>query len=646
MKKLTGSEQGDTAALNYFQLILPVEKYQPYVDMLLAIEDDEERHMMTTFSIQDLEEKRTTGVIVKSRVKAYLDSKALKPVSMKQFVEDPYYMDAKGILYPVVLEALTEANNGEYQEALLTGAIGTAKSTIAIYSIAYQLYLLSCYHNPHALFALDPTSEILFIFQSINESLAKSVDYARFKSLIQKSEYFRECFPFDRSILSEMRFPKRIIVKPVSGTDTAALGQNVIGGIIDELNFMALIEKSRASVDGGAYDQAVALYNSIARRRKSRFMEAGKLPGLLCLVSSKRYPGQFTDQKEIEARRELELYGKTSIFVYDKKTWDIKPDSFSGNWFTIFIGDDSRKPRIMEEGEVLLPQDQDLIMDIPEEYRMEFENDIINALRDIAGVATLATHPFIVNREVIIDAVRTDHVAFSGEWADFRDQRVGINRKQFLDPMLPRYAHVDLALNQDAAGLCIGTVTGFARASLSGDDKQAGYLPKIWIDGALQIRAPKGGEILYYKIRELLMAIRDMGIGLRWVSFDSFQSVDSLQLLRQAGFMVGRVSMDRTTHPYDFTKNALYESRISYPEHSIMRTELASLERDVRKNKIDHPPRGSKDVSDALAGVVYGLTTRREIWAMYGVDLMNVPTSIHLGIRKSSEEDERQADAA
>jgi hypothetical protein len=31
----------------------------------------------------------------------------------------------------------------------------------------------------------------------------------------------------------------------------------------------------------------------------------------------------------------------------------------------------------------------------------------------------------------------------------------------------------------------------------------------------------------------------------------------------------------------------------------------------------------SKDVADALAGVVYGLTLRREIWAMYGVAPVN-----------------------
>lgn len=42
----------------------------------------------------------------------------------------------------------------------------------------------------------------------------------------------------------------------------------------------------------------------------------------------------------------------------------------------------------------------------------------------------------------------------------------------------------------------------------------------------------------------------------------------------------------------------------------------------------------SKDIADALAGVVYGLTVRREIWAMYGIPLMKIPTTLSLALAK------------
>lgn len=563
-----------------------------------------------------------------------------EPVGIKQFVEDEYFLDSKGILYPAVLDCLCEMNNGLYQETVLTGAIGTGKSTIALYSTAYQLYLLSCYKNPHELFGLDPSSEITFIFQSINASLAKSVDFERFKAMIEKSNYFKEHFPFNKDIVSELKFPKRIIVKPVSGAETGAIGQNVIGGVIDEMNFMAVVEKSKMNVDGGTYDQAMALYNSIARRRKSRFMQQGKLPGLLCLVSSKRYPGQFTDKKEEEAHREEELTGKTTIYIYDKRTWDIKPEgTFSGKWFEIFIGDEGRKPRILDEEEEVSQDDLHLVMSIPEEYRMEFETDIMNALRDIAGVSTLAKHPFIVNRDSISNALRTDRLLFGREDVDFVATKLTISKDDIIQPKLPRFVHIDLAITGDSCGFVVGTVTGFKKMQ-RGDTLE--LLPDIWIDGALEIKPPKGGEILFWKVREVIYAMKKLGMNVKWVTFDTFQSTDSMQLLRQAGYIVGVQSMDTTTAPYDFVKSALYDGRLSLPKHHKLEVELASLEKDTKKNKIDHPSHSSKDVSDSLAGVVYGLTMRREIWGLHNIPLGQIPSSVLDTIKKKESKENGQ----
>lgn len=128
--------------------------------------------------------------------------------------------------------------------------------------------------------------------------------------MIEDSNYFQNHFAFDKKIKSELRFPKNIVIKPVSGASTALLGQNVFGGVLDEVNFMDLVDKSRKNPEGGEYDQAIELYNTIARRRLSRFLVNGKLPGMLCMVSSRRYPGQFTDKKEAEAKHQIEKTGK------------------------------------------------------------------------------------------------------------------------------------------------------------------------------------------------------------------------------------------------------------------------------------------------------------------------------------------------
>ena len=69
------------------------------------------------------------------------------PVPMQQFLEDPYYLNLGGQVYPEVLPYAIEINSGQYVEAVLTGGIGSAKTTLAIWTTAYQLYLLSMWHR-------------------------------------------------------------------------------------------------------------------------------------------------------------------------------------------------------------------------------------------------------------------------------------------------------------------------------------------------------------------------------------------------------------------------------------------------------------------------------------------------------------------
>ena len=102
-------------------------------------------------------------------------------------------------------------------------------------------------------------------------------------------------------------------------------------------------------------------------------------------------------------------------------------------------------------------------------------------------------------------------------------------------------------------------------------------------------------------------------MNLKWISFDTYQSADSIQILRQKGFITGPHSMDRTSLPYDVTKTAFYDGRVKAPKHDKALSEIVRLERDSQSGKIDHPPNFSKDCADAVAGVVYGLTYRREL---------------------------------
>ena len=121
------------------------------------------------------------------------------PVDFRTFVESDELLKKRTVLWPEVIANGAEINSGRYQEVVLTGGIGTAKTTIAIYSMAYQQYVLSRIRDPHGLFDLDPSSEILMVFQSLNKHLAMDVDYRRFRDMIDKAPFFDRVFPYDRS---------------------------------------------------------------------------------------------------------------------------------------------------------------------------------------------------------------------------------------------------------------------------------------------------------------------------------------------------------------------------------------------------------------------------------------------------------------
>jgi hypothetical protein len=549
------------------------------------------------------------------------DAYTVLPVDVQTFVESRYFLNSRGTLFPAVMDQLRELNSGKYVEAVLTGAIGTGKSTIALYTTAYQLYVLSCLKDPHKLFGLDPSSEIVFAFQSLNKQLAKSIDYERFRAMLAASPYFNQFFPFNKKLTSEMIFPRRIVVRPLSGDVNAAIGSNIFGAILDEVNFMAVVEQSKIAVDGGVFDQANEMYNSIVRRRKSRFMAVGgRLPGMVCLVSSKRYPGEFTDRKQHEARAEIDRTGKTGIFVYDRTVWQIKPEGTYGEKrFRLFLGDVSRKPCILEEGAEVPREDAQLVMEVPEEFRSEFERDILSAIRDIAGSATFALHPFIVNTEAVSKAFGQCQSVLSAESTDFVASRPLIYPRRIIRPDEPRMAHVDLGVTGDSAGIAIGWVEGFAEVQRS--DKIFEPMPVINLDLILEVKPPRNGEIEFENIRKLFYKLREQGMNLKWISFDTFQSVDSMQILRQEGFITGARSMDRTSLPYDVTKTAFYDGRVKAPRHEKALSEIVRLERNPQSGLIDHPPNFSKDCADAVAGVVYGLTYRRENWVRHGVPL-------------------------
>lgn len=100
-------------------------------------------------------------------------------------------------------------------------------------------------------------------------------------------------------------------------------------------------------------------------------------------------------------------------------------------------------------------------------------------------------------------------------------------------------------------------------------------------------------------------------------------STDTRQQLQKRRFATEWLSVDKELYPYHDLREAIYERRIEFPKYltyvhkgDAQRVEIAYQElihlEDKDGKKIDHPPGGSKDVTDCMAGCAYTLMGDRK----------------------------------
>lgn len=543
-----------------------------------------------------------------------------QPVSMKQFFEDDYFLGKVFTPFPGVAEMIAKTCNGGYVQWLGTGAIGIGKTTAAQVIICRGLYEMSCERFPQARYGLMPSSSIVIAMMNKNKDLAKRVTFGEFRQFIEQIPYFQNDFPFAKDIESELRFPCNIRVEYAAANNTSLLGKNVIAGILDEMNFQAKIERSKQAVDGGFYDQAATVYGQMVRRRWNRFQNKGRVPGVLCVVSSANYAGDFTDTLKKKVKEDND----GSTFIWDKPVWEVlPPERYCGKKFKLEIGDERYKSRVLKPGDV--PREGAKVYDVPIELEKNANDDFDGFMRDDAGIVTTADKPFFYDKEKIwamADKLSSKHLFSPMRLTESCTMDRGIplldeDFDQIPSPDTPRAIHIDLAVKGDACGFAMGYVDGIELVTRNvGGDRLIEELPSIVYDFFLQIKAPKGGEIEFANVRDFIYYLTQEGYPIRWISFDGFQSVDSRQILKRQGYESELISVEGRDS-YEALRTAIWQGRIAAPEHSVCFNELAFLKEDREKQKVDHLPTKSKDVSDAMCGVYKNLMNRRTNWKQH-----------------------------
>lgn len=602
-----------------------VEEVEDQLDADLARLSPEEREALKVL-LAELKEGRKDG-LYKTLGEGEFKT---KPVPVEQFIKDPYYLgNTCDVLYQCYIEDLKELFSGGYNEAIFSGAIGIGKSFVSTVGLCRILYELSCMKDPHRSFGLAKDSNITIAAFSVNEELATKVVFENIKTKILASPYFSKHFPV-QATKKELRFPHSIWVAPRATTDTSALGLNVIAAFLDEGNFLP---KRGKHADAGIVDHADVIYSSLKRRMKSRFERQGKLPGILFIASSK------TSDDDFVSRRLRESKNDPAVFVRDYSLWDIKPEAYSAERFPVLVGNETIPSKILTpedaaELKAKLPEGV-LIIDVPEDFRHDFERDLEGSIRDLAGCSVVTVSPFIQKREKLVEATQADAKLYGANRHPFTtltyDSSVGGTFKweqmvrtvrmrtygtemedrpvPIINPKAVRHIHIDIGLRNDSLGLAMGHIAGYKDVVRRGESGQ--YLesaPVYTIDLVLKVVPPPGDEIVLGDIRRLVYELSTHGYVITAVTTDQFQSSDLIQQLNQRGFNASLLSVDTSLQPYESLKTAFYEDRIHVYDYPPLMQELRQLQKDMARRKVDHPRRGSKDVADAVAGVCHSLS--------------------------------------
>lgn len=587
----------------------------------------------------------------KSRRKRESQPKQIREiVPIEEWIESEYFVGPDvHSLYPYwknfVVDIFSSKRNesNKINNIIISGSIGTGKSTVSEIIMLRKLYELSCFKNINALFHLMSKTNIMFLYFSVNKTQALNTGYGEFRSLVDSSPYFSENFSRNKRIDSLLLFPEGITFA-YGSRSSDAIGMSVICSMLDEANFVA----GNGNNVSGSAEKALDMYAGIVNRANSRFiMDGGINHALNILVSSSTHESSAT-AKQISMSKD-----DPHTIITAPSQWEVKPDKFSKTFFWVCKGTNYLEPNIiysvddinnfrLSEGlykdkEIkdsssedyyviskaisnLPPHLQDYFLKVPIELKSGFEMNIIRSLQDLGGVSTTTSGKLFNSPAVFNDCIdsRFKHpfvaqeiVIATGDNMQIKDYlREGVG---FADKEKPRYIHIDQSTTTDSTGITSVYIDSII-------EEEGVRKPIYGVDFMLRINPPKPPKkIAIYKIRNFVVYLRDVvGINIGKVTYDIFNSEESRQILEELGFNVAYRSVDRNDKAYLDLVEIMYEKRLKMYDYPILRHELFNLVHDRARRKVDHPKTtkgntdysgkgsdvGSKDVSDSLAGAI------------------------------------------
>lgn len=529
------------------------------------------------------------------------------PVDIDTFLESPKYLGKTTnygkAIYPAWRIALREifADPYKYTAIVLTGCIGSGKSTIAVFIALYMLYCLMCLKDPHAYFGIEATqNNIMFIFNNLTLTKAFKGVMGTFMGHCLKSPWFlargRVVGDVNKTFLPNKRIRFDIASEEYHVTST-----DCFCFIFDEANDQL---HSTANYQDS---MAMQILNAANQRIRSRFRAKDRslFFGKSIVISSKQSEMAFLEQYT----KDMLNKDPEHIYVFDKPQWEVIPVTLSGIKFSVAYGNKNAKSYIMsstDNKQQTIEQGYKVI-DIPIEYKKDFEDNLNRALTEVAGVSVSYIDKFF-SREYIMAAVDRNRInPFSQDILiiGLKDDKA---YKDYFNPeLIPLswrqekiYMHFDTSKSKDRTGI----------TAVSQSKENPDIIHQLF---TVAIEAPKNDQICFKKHEDFVFYLSDeLGWDIKNASSDGFNSAQLKQNFILHGIDADYISPDRTSTPYLSLQRLLYDGLMKIMDIPLLEKELFELDMNNETLKIDHPPvYGSKDMSDSLACAVQNCINHR-----------------------------------
>lgn len=548
--------------------------------------------------------------------------------SIDEFIESDEYLgtmtdNGKGI-YPYWREVLREVFPfplyNAYDTVFLRSAIGTGKSTIARIMVLYNLAKMILMENSRKFFGLLPNKEIGVFLYALTADTISQVMYEPLVPLLEGSPFFNKHMEYYKG---GYHFDNGIGI--YSGS---TIGRNV--GLDIFLVFADEIQQEKS----GSFSYNKENIDSLRKRLETRFMIGtpyGKryFNSMMILSGS---PGTSDSYAESITNRAREKGGRSKVI--STSIWDVKKtqiDYSVDGWFKLFLGNEGAEPRILEPSD--LPHYQNMlgsdyakyVIDVPNYYKEDFEDDILQAIQDLAGTMTRSSISWITHIERLKACFRDKHSLFEDEIVKVPYggtveiyQHLINGGKDFksliLNPEKPRFFHIDLGIKKDLTGITMGHIPELIPIEVKNQD--TGYVTKVYepyyfIDFSIGLSRLSGEVTDIRKIKEFLFWLRRQGLNIGLITLDSYQSEALRQELEVAGFNVSIESVIRDSTPFDITFNAINQNRISIPKQDFLFNEIKRFQKIVTSTGVyiqydgDSDSTGSHgDITESLVGCV------------------------------------------